>query len=114
MSAGNEMNDPNNTPNDAGRDNPYLRQANAPDLDAAAPILKAEDVQRLNRKALFFLSATLLLVLAMGVIVLRNTGSDTKQRSERAEQVRVPELPREIPSSTAVAPLLPTAIASHQ
>jgi len=112
MSAGNEMNDPNNTPNDSGRDNPYLRQANAPDLDAAAPILKAEDVQRLNRKALFFLGATLLLVLAMGVIVLRNTGSDTKQRSERAEQVRVPELPREIPSSTAVAPLLPTAIAS--
>lgn len=108
MNAGNEVNDSNQSPSDPGRDNPYLRQAQTPDLDAAAPVLKAEDVQRLNRKALFFLGATVLLVLAMGVIVLRNTASEPKRRAEVAEQVRVPELPREIPVAVAAPPPLPS------
>ena len=65
---------PSDNPNDPGMvdpalvNNPYLNAARAepvPDLDAAAPQLRVEENQRMNRKALMFLGLLILRVLGM-------------------------------------------------
>lgn len=76
--------------------NPYYQQT-APDLDAAAPSIRAEEAQHLNRKAFFFLGATVLLVLVMGSLLLfgrgDNDGGQNAQRQVEQRQVVIPEGP---------------------
>ena len=88
-----------------GHANPYYQQADAPDLDAATPVLKDEEQQRLNRKALFFLGGTLLLVLAMAFLVLTG-GDDAPRQAPEAprEDVSVPALPNAVTAVPAPAP----------
>ncbi|TDK22668.1 TrbI/VirB10 family protein [Luteimonas aestuarii] len=82
--------------------NPYVgRQAPAdPDLDAEAPYLKSEDVQRLNRKALLFLGG---IVLLLGMVALwifsggLSGSGDGSPVPPRSEQVVIPAAPRDIP-----------------
>ena len=74
--------------------NPYLdaqRAAPAPDLDAAAPSLRTEEQQRLNRKALLFLGGIVLLLMMLAALVLRGNDNDEAPAPETAS-VDVPTL----------------------
>lgn len=73
----------------------YAARQAGPDLDAAAPVLRAEDVQRLNRKALVFLAGiVLLLVLAIVGMLRAAGGDDAGTAGPRAQDVVIPDLPR--------------------
>lgn len=93
--------------------NPYLERAlpaqAAPDLDAAAPSLRHSEAQRLNRKALAFLGAIVLLLLLMAAWAVSNATEDDIRKSARtpAEEVRVPELPTAAQAQVAPLPFAP-------
>lgn len=75
--------------------NPYLNQraaASAPDLDAAAPTLRTEEQQRLNRKALLFLGGIVLLLMMLAALVLRGSDDTDAQPSPERASVEVPVL----------------------
>ncbi|MCS3848991.1 type IV secretion system protein VirB10 [Xanthomonas arboricola] len=86
--------------------NPYYNnvQADAPDLDAAAPTLRSAEDQRLNRKALFFLGGIVLLLVAMGFLVFRKSQKDEEEpkRESQAARSAIPAAP-----SVQTAPELP-------
>lgn len=83
-----------------GAANPYYAnqhaQANAPDLDASAPLLRSSDVQRLNRKALVFLAGivALLIVAAIWMVKSATAGDDDGKPKVTEEEVRIPEAPK--------------------
>jgi type IV secretion system protein VirB10 len=98
------------------RENPYFasaRQRDVEDLDAAAPSLRAEEGQRLNRRALLFLGATLVLILVMAFMFLKmfNSGDKEQQkpRETRAERPLVPDAPQVEPALPAAAEAVPVA-----
>lgn len=96
---------PQNGPESGSSTNPYYQQGSTPDLDASTPVLKDEETQRLNRKALFFLGATLLVVLVMAFLVLRSGGSEPAPQAARpSQQVEVPNLPRAVTERPAPEP----------
>ncbi len=90
--------------------NPYF-QAGArqpePDLDAAAPSLRNEENQRLNRKALLFLGGIVLLLGAMGALLYINMRGDRKDEVTAVREVApfVPSAQNDLPASL---PPLPT------
>lgn len=92
---------------DAIGSNPYYanQQTQPPDLDAGAPTLRSADMQRLNRKALVFLAGIVLLLLVMGYLVFRSSGSDQDDvvQRPREERVVIPELPQ-APAAEVAAP----------
>ena len=82
---------------DDARTNPYYTHApdEFPDLDAHAPVLKAGEVRRLNRKALFFLAGIIGLLMLMTALMLKSATSDDGAAPQpRQETVVIPELPR--------------------
>lgn len=92
----------------AAADNPYLSAQPAqplPDLDAAAPVLRSADGQRLNRKALGFLAGIILFLVLMTLWMIRSasTGKDEAPRL-REEAVMIPELPRTSQDEAAPPP----------
>lgn len=92
--------------------NPYLDRAQAaapPDLDARAPSLRNSEQQRLNRKALGFLGAIILLLVLMAAWAFSDATDDDIRRSAQApsEEVRVPELPSAAQSQAAPLPMAP-------
>jgi type IV secretion system protein VirB10 len=91
------QNTPPNVPHDGGNNNPYYQQQ-GPDLDSGTPVLRDEEQQRLNRKAMFFLGGTLGLVILMAVLVLSGGDEDapTVAQAPPSEAVDVPELPRAV------------------
>ncbi|MET1024846.1 MAG: TrbI/VirB10 family protein [Pseudoxanthomonas sp.] len=101
------------------RGNPYFasaRQHEVDDLDAAAPTLRAEEGQRLNRRALLFLGATLLLILVMAAMFMKMFNSGDKNQRKpvetRAERPLVPEAPQvepALPPATAAQDMTPVA-----
>jgi type IV secretion system protein VirB10 len=87
--------------------NPYLSNQSPqslPDLDAAAPVLRTADSQRINRKALGFLAGIILFLVLMTLWMIHSAsaGHDSVPR-QREEAVAVPELPR-APEDEAPAP----------
>lgn len=94
---------PSDNANDPGMvdpalvNNPYLNAARAepvPDLDAAAPQLRVEENQRMNRKALMFLGLLILLVLGMAWLMLgRSSKPDKPAAAPREERPYVPDTP---------------------
>lgn len=92
---------------DAIGSNPYYanQQTQPPDLDAGAPTLRSADMQRLNRKAFVFLAGIVLLLLVMGYLVFRSSGSDQDDvaKQPREERVVIPELPQ-APAAEVAAP----------
>lgn len=73
----------------------YAAEQAAPDLDAAAPVLRAEEAQRLDRKALGFLAGIVLLLVAAIAGMLRALGGGgDAPPAPREQAVVVPELPR--------------------
>ena len=94
-------------------ENPYYasqRSASPPDLDANAPTLKSNELQRLNRKALVFLAGivALLILAAFWMFKSATSGKDEKTKP-REEAVVIPELPRtpevDAPAQEEVAPI---------
>jgi type IV secretion system protein VirB10 len=86
--------------------NPYYGgQVGEPDLDAGAAELRDEESQRVNRKALLFLGAIVVLVILMGVMLLTKLRSDdaTQAKVPKEEKPYVPDAPSRLPS----APLPP-------
>ncbi|WP_133000799.1 TrbI/VirB10 family protein [Luteimonas arsenica] len=86
----------------------YAARQAEPDLDAAAPSLRVEDMQRLNRKALVFLAAIVALLVLAIVGMLRAVGGDAEPAPTTREQaVVIPELPRVNAASMQAAPAVP-------
>ena len=77
--------------------NPYVANAaggTVPDLDAAAPQLRNEENQRMNRKALMFLAVLIVVVMAMAWLLLgRSSKSNERPAAPREERPYVPETP---------------------
>lgn len=95
----NTPNNPDDQAHGAGA-NPYYakQQAGTPDLDAAAPVLRSTDVQRLNRKALVFLVGIVALLLLAAFWLLGGSASDGQaQRSANEERVVIPDAPTDLP-----------------
>lgn len=86
----------------------YAARQAMPDLDASAPSLRAEDVQRLNRKALVFLAGIVVLLVLAILGMLRAVGGDDGPASApRGQAVVIPELPRVNAASTPATPAVP-------
>jgi type IV secretion system protein VirB10 len=85
----------------------YQQQAAAPDLDANAPTLKSDELQRLNRKGLFFLAGFVLLILVMVALFLSRATSDDEAdvSKPKEETVFVPELPKAAEPAPPVEPI---------
>lgn len=88
----------------------YAARQSPPDLDAGAPTLRAEDAQRLNRRAVVFLAGIVLLLLAAIAGLMRSFGSGADAvPSLREEAVVIPEPPR-VPAASAAGPSAPTIV----
>lgn len=81
--------------------NPYARREYADEatLDGETPYLRADDVQRLNRKALVFLAAIVVALIAVAAWLIFGGSSDDeiKPRRPASEQVVIPAAPRDLP-----------------
>lgn len=85
----------------------YAARHAAPDLDAAAPRLRTEQAQRLNRKALVFLAGiVVLLVLAIAGLLRAAGGGADMPAAGREQAVVIPDLPR-LPAAQAAAEPVP-------
>lgn len=94
-----------NTPNQPGdgtdplANNPYSTQyqrAAAPDLDAAAPQLRSNDLRRMNQRAMLLLGAVVLLLLFVAYWMVASAGKRNEQPKPREEKVTVAEAPRPV------------------
>ncbi|WP_158879956.1 TrbI/VirB10 family protein [Rhodanobacter sp. L36] len=105
--------------------NPYssqYQQSAAPDLDANAPTLKSSDLRRMNRRALFYLAAIVVLLLAIAFWLIKGPSSKAPP-PKQAETITVPvapvapPLPLPTPSTQAIpfntAPPLPPIALQH-
>lgn len=63
------------------------------DLDAAAPVLRSSETQRLNRKALVFLAGIVALLIAAIIFSFVKLGGDEKPRVVRQEAPQIPDAP---------------------
>lgn len=93
----------------AGAGNPYEARAGAQplDLDADAPVLRASEVQRLNRRALVFLAGIVLLLggLAFWVFAGGSGAQPEQVRTPTPEQVVIPAAPRDLPELPVPRPV---------
>ncbi|OOG47810.1 TrbI/VirB10 family protein [Rhodanobacter sp. C01] len=95
-----------NTPNHPGdgtdplANNPYSTQyqrSAAPDLDAAAPQLRSNDLRRMNQRALLLLGAVVVLLLFVAYWMISSAGKRSEAPKPREEKVTVAEAPRPVP-----------------
>lgn len=80
--------------------NPYARREYADErsLDGETPYLRADDVQRLNRKALVFLGAIVIALMAIAAFLLfGGSPNEPGPRRPTSEQVVIPAAPRDLP-----------------
>ena len=107
--------------NDPLASNPYSNQyqkSAAPDLDANAPTLKSSDFRQMNRRALFYLAAIVVLLLAVAFWLIKSPSSKAPA-PKQAETITVPQAPiappplpatplvQAIPLNTGQTPPLP-------
>jgi type IV secretion system protein VirB10 len=78
---------------------PYAYQQTQPNLDANAPALTSNELQRINRKAMFFLAGIILLLLAGAAWLLSSASSKDDVEKPKEEAVSIPTLP-ETPLAT--------------
>ena len=82
-----------------------------PDLDANAPLLRSNDLQRLNRKALLFLTGIVGLLLVAAVWMFSRAGSnDGTAARAHEEKVVIPALPQVANANNNAGPV-PVALA---
>ncbi|MEG2805037.1 TrbI/VirB10 family protein [Stenotrophomonas sp.] len=89
--------------------NPYTRrgQGAEPDLDGESPYLRADDVQRLNRKALAFLAAIVLALGALAIWIFSGglSSKDEAVKKAPSAQVVIPAAPRDLPDLPPEQPI---------
>src|SRR3546814_13218526 len=86
----------------------FRSEQDTPDLDANAPVLRSDEEQRLNRKALGFLAGIIVLPVVAAIFVYNSaTSGEEGVRKPAEEPVVIPALPRERPRSTP--PIEPAA-----
>lgn len=75
--------------------NPYLNQRDnvPPDLDAAAPSLRTEEQQRLNRKALMFLAGIVGLLIIMAFWIFSSADEEEQTAPEVERVATIPTTP---------------------
>lgn len=81
--------------------NPYSAswQERAPDLDAQAPQLRADDAQRLNRKALMYLAGIVGFLVLTAVWLARGMftdGAPKTAQAQKEERVVIPDAPDDV------------------
>ncbi len=90
--------------------NPYVRRdyATDPGLDGEAPYLRADDVQRLNRKALVFLAAIVIALAALAAWIFSGglSSGEQVQVKQPSEQVVIPAAPRDLPELPPAQPVV--------
>lgn len=99
----------------AAQSNPYATQFErmaapaAPNLDAAAPELKSSEMQRMNRRALGFMAALVLLLGLAAIWMVGNVMRPDKAQKPKEEVVTVPAAPQLAPPlpGTATPPPAP-------
>lgn len=88
--------------------NPYsarYHEASTPDLDANAPELRSADMRRMNRRALLFLIAIVVLVIIVGIWAMKiATNRNDKAPKQRDETVTVPDAPKSMPRPPSEQP----------
>lgn len=104
----------------ASQANPYATQFErpatppAPDLDAAAPELRSSDMQRMNRRALGFVAALVLLLGLAAIWMVGNLTRSDKAQKPKEELVTIPaapQLPPPLPRAPTPPPVAPIALA---
>lgn len=84
----------------ASQPNPYSRQFEgmgapaAPNLDAHVPELKSSEMQRMNRRALGFMAALVLLLGVAGFWLIGNVMHSDKPQKAKEEVVTIPTAPQ--------------------
>ena len=100
---------------DGRGENPYYahqRGAPSPDLDANAPTLKSNELQRLNRKALVFLAGIVALLIVAAFWMFRSATSGKNETAKpREEAVVIPELPRTPETAVPIPEVAPIELA---
>ncbi|WP_458070027.1 TrbI/VirB10 family protein [Rhodanobacter sp. BL-MT-08] len=95
--------------------NPYstqYRQSEAPDLDAGAPELRSNDLRRMNRRALVFLGAIVVLLIIVAFWMLKGaSGKNEAPAKQREETITVPEAPKQTPRPLPSLPPQPIPLA---
>lgn len=87
--------------------NPYSNpqhQTEAPDLDAGAPQLRSAEMTRMNRRAMMFLAAIVVLVAFLAVWVLKAAHHDDDKPKQREETLTVPQAPTPVPQMPTQTP----------
>ena len=110
--------DPQHDPGQEDRgENPYYasqRGAAPPDLDANAPSLKSNELQRLNRKALVFLAGIVALLILSAFWMFKSATSGKDETAKpREEAVVIPELPRTPEAVVPEAEVTPIELAQN-
>lgn len=104
----------------ASQSNPYATQferrtaPHAPNLDAAAPELKSSDMQRMNRRALGFVAALVLLLGLAAIWMVGNLTRSDKTQKPKDEVVTIPaapQLPPPLPRAPTPPPVAPIPLA---
>ncbi|RZI65484.1 MAG: hypothetical protein EOP79_11305, partial [Variovorax sp.] len=97
----------------ATQSNPYATQFERPgappaaNLDAAAPELKSNDMQRMNRRALVFMAALVLLLGLAAIWMVGNVVRSDKTQKPKEEVVTIPtapQLPPPLPMARVATP----------
>ncbi|MBS7777361.1 TrbI/VirB10 family protein [Acidovorax sp. CCYZU-2555] len=86
----------------------------APDLDAATPELRSSDMQRMNRRALVFMAALVLLLGLAAIWMLSNVMRPEKVLKPKEEVVMIPaapQLPPPLPQAPMPQPVAPIPLA---
>jgi type IV secretion system protein VirB10 len=87
-----------------------LRPEAPPDLDAGAPELRSQDFRRMNRRAVMFLAAiVLLLIILAGFLYHAATGPRALPKRQ-AETLVVPQLPQSAMEAPSVQPAAQTPV----
>ncbi len=79
--------------NQSQANNPYTYQQAQTNLDANAPALTSNELQRINRKAMFFLAGIILLLLVAAAWMWSSAASKDEVEKPKEEVINVPTLP---------------------
>jgi type IV secretion system protein VirB10 len=76
--------------------NPYAaqyQQASAPDLDAGAPMLRSNELRRMNRRALAMLGSAVVVLLFVSYWMISSAASRSQPKRPREEKVTIVDAP---------------------
>lgn len=89
----------------------YYQQAADPDLDAAAPQLKATEMRRMNHRALLMLGMAVVMLLFLSYWILSGGASRTTQARPKEDKVTVADVPTSLVLPARPPEATPIAIA---